>query len=118
MQPIIRAMFFIKLNGNQSIMGAIKENNYSDNDMKIAQIGKAMGHPARKQMISLLMEYGHSRNIDFWGNLNLSPSTIKEHIQFLKDADLVTIRYRMHHYDIYLKPQGFDEMIAFLDMLK
>ena len=99
-------------------MGAIKDNNYSNSDIKIAQIGKAIGHPARKLMIAHLLEYGSSRNIDFSCSLNMSPSTIKEHVQFLKDADLVTIKYRMHHYDIYLNPNGFDEMIAFLDALR
>lgn len=99
-------------------MGAIKENNYSDSDMEIAKIGKAIGHPARKKMIASLLENGKSRNIDFSSTLNLSASTIKDHVQFLKDAGLVTIKYRMHHYDIFLKPNGFKAMIEFLEGLE
>jgi hypothetical protein len=47
--------------------------------------------------------------------MNVSPSTVKEHVDFLVLANLVRIRYSFHHYEILLNVEGFKVMQDFLD---
>jgi len=96
-------------------MGAIKAYDYSENEWDVAKFGKGIGHPMRKRLLALLREEGWCRNIDFSRLMNVSPSTVKEHVDFLVVANLVTINYSFHHYDIVLNREGFKVMQDFLD---
>jgi hypothetical protein len=96
-------------------MGAIKAYGYSENEWDIAKFGKGIGHPMRKKLLDLLKKEGWCRNVDFSRMMNVSPSTVKEHVDFLVLANLVRIRYSFHHYEILLNVEGFKVMQDFLD---
>jgi ArsR family transcriptional regulator, arsenate/arsenite/antimonite-responsive transcriptional repressor len=56
---------------------------------EVARLCKALGHPARVQLLCYLAAYGAC----YFGNLAdvlpLSPSTISQHVTILKDAGLI-----------------------------
>lgn len=95
-------------------MGAIKENVYSKEETELFMIGRAIAHPARvKMMIDLLAESTY-RNTDLSKLFGMAPSSIKKHIEMLKDAELVGINYSLHYYEISLSPKGrkWSELIS------
>ena len=82
-------------------MGAIKSNNFTTEEKTLYLFHRALAHPVRIRMLNKLKERSY-RNVDFSFELNLSTSTVKDHIDKLKDSDLVQIEYFVHHYSISL----------------
>ncbi len=68
-------------------------DNYTDNEILLARFAKALGHPARIQILKLLS----SQENCFCGNivdyLPLSQSTVSQHLKELKNAGLIQGRY-------------------------
>ena len=69
---------------------SFKENDkYKDDEVALARFAKALGHPARVQILKLLS----SQTSCFCGNLvdllPLSQSTVSQHLKELKDAGLI-----------------------------
>jgi len=64
-------------------------NEYSEDEIKLARFAKALGHPARVQIMKLLA----SQASCFCGNIvdyiPLSQSTVSQHLKELKDAGLI-----------------------------
>lgn len=56
---------------------------------EISVICKALGHPARLDIISILAQQGHCISGDLADRIDLAPSTISEHLRILKKAGLV-----------------------------
>jgi DNA-binding MarR family transcriptional regulator len=106
--------FFLKLNKKVQFMGAIKPNDYSQNDINLSLIARAMAHPARIRIIRILREEKYYRNIDFSTRLNLSTVAVKDHIDKLKDAGLVGIHYLPHHYIIFLHNNKLHHLSGFI----
>ncbi|MFH1051312.1 MAG: metalloregulator ArsR/SmtB family transcription factor [bacterium] len=67
-----------------------EKSEYSDEEIKLARFAKALGHPARVQILKLLA----SQDACFCGNIvdfiPLSQSTVSQHLKELKDAGLIT----------------------------
>jgi predicted transcriptional regulator len=96
-------------------MGAIKSNdNYTDNDWQLSILARALAHPARIQMIKKLRRQHQFRNVDFAAELNMTPSSVNEHVEKLKDAELIRIEYFQHHYLISLNPKKFRTLLHFI----
>ena len=96
-------------------MGAIKSNdNYTEEDWNLSLIGRAIAHPARIQIIKTLRKHRHYRNIDFALELNMTAASVNEHIEKLKDAELVGIKYHPHFYRISLNPKKLDTLVHFI----
>lgn len=89
-------------------MPATNDLNYSNEELLLAQIGKAISHPARARMLINLMNKGTFRNIDFSKNCGLSIATTHHHIYKLKDADLINLEYINHQYFVTFKPDNID----------
>ena len=56
---------------------------------ELSQVCKALGHPARAQIIHLLIEQEKCISGDLADRLPLAASTISEHLRILKSAGLV-----------------------------
>lgn len=106
--------FSTKLNRKLSFMGAIKSNNYSQEELQLALLGRAISHPARKKIIDRLVTFKTYRNIDFSKELNLSPTAVKNHLDTLKAAHLIRTIYMVHYYEVILEPEGFKLLNEFL----
>ncbi len=65
------------------------KSNYSKEDIRIARIAKAFGHPAR---IAILRNLASRETCSFGelsGELPLADSTVSQHLTGLKDAGLI-----------------------------
>lgn len=89
-------------------MGAIKENNYTQSELNLFLIARAFAHPARIKMLTELLIHRSYRNIDLAQILKLSKPAVKNHIQMLKDAELIQIEYSVHFYRVNLSHHGLE----------
>lgn len=95
-------------------MGATKINHYSAENIHLAQLASALGHPARITIIKTLKENPYLRNVDFRSILNLSSTAVHDHLIKLKSANIVEFQYFHHEYRINLVPEILDELNFFL----
>ncbi len=58
-------------------------------DEELAILAKALGHPARVQIIRLLVRRNACICGDIVDELPLAPSTVSQHLKVLKDAGLI-----------------------------
>jgi ArsR family transcriptional regulator len=56
---------------------------------ELAAIAKALGHPARVQIVRLLAEQDECRGSEVFSELSLAQSTVSEHLRVLREADVV-----------------------------
>jgi ArsR family transcriptional regulator len=95
--------FFPKLIKKQAIMGTTKIYPYSNQTLQLAQIAKALGHPARITILKYLFENRIATNDIFQGITTLNKSTISKHVKELIYADLVYSDYKDFEGNYYLK---------------
>lgn len=57
---------------------------------RIAELSKALGHPARVQIVELLSRQCECRGAEVFGELPLAQSTVSEHLRVLREAGIVT----------------------------
>lgn len=62
------------------------QNNFPDD---LATFAKAIGHPARVRILSLLVEKGVCVSGDLADELPLAPSTVSEHLRVLRESGLI-----------------------------
>lgn len=90
-------------------MGAIKNNKYSLEETLVSLTAKAIAHPARVKILKILKDdLMGCRNTDLAMILNFSKPNVKNHLQFMKDADLLEINYYVHFYDVRLNNRGLE----------
>lgn len=89
-------------------MGACKTNQYSEIEIKSAKIAKALSHPARIRILSLLNEETFVRNVDLVKDLQLVKSTISSHLHKLLEVDLIEFEFQSNSYRIHSKKIVFN----------
>ena len=72
-------------------MGAIKTNNYTPDEWDISMIARGISHPARVKIIKQLKMAEGIRNTDFCELLRMNKSSVKDHLDKLHDADLISV---------------------------
>jgi hypothetical protein len=85
---------------NLIFMPATKTENYTHEELFLAEFGKAIAHPARARMFFLLMNNGTFRNVDFTIANNISTSTTHCHIYKMKNSGLINLEYANHEYHV------------------
>jgi DNA-binding transcriptional ArsR family regulator len=83
--PALRAQ-----NKNHSIMGVTKTDIYSDEQNKLADICKAIGHPARVAILQQLLSADCCICRDFTDEIPLSQPTVSKHLKALKEVGLIS----------------------------
>lgn len=58
-------------------------------ETELAQLARALGHPARVRILRLLIERNACIAGELSGVLPLSPATVSEHLKILKNAGLI-----------------------------
>lgn len=74
-------------------MGAIKLNSYSQEHLRNAEIGRAIGAPARIVILKYLKEHPSVCGNDLKNVLALSKATIQQHLSTLVQSGLVRTEY-------------------------
>ncbi|MBE0475653.1 MAG: winged helix-turn-helix transcriptional regulator [Coriobacteriia bacterium] len=64
-------------------------HHYSRNDRELGRLAKALGHPARVRILSLLLACETCSGGEIFDDLPLAQSTISEHLRILREAGLV-----------------------------
>ncbi|MDH5826486.1 ArsR/SmtB family transcription factor [Sphingobacterium faecium] len=70
-------------------MGITKTDYFTDQQMLISKITKALGHPARIAIIEYLLKVNTCICSDIVEELPLAQSTISQHLKELKNAGLI-----------------------------
>lgn len=70
-------------------MGVTKTDHFSDHQNQIANIAKALGHPARIAIVEYLLKVNTCICGDIVNELPLAQPTISQHLKALKEAGLI-----------------------------
>ena len=70
-------------------MGATKTEYFTDKQNQIANIAKALGHPARIAIIEYLMTVNECICGDIVNELPLAQPTVSQHLKELKNAGII-----------------------------
>lgn len=91
-------------------MGASKTKQFSENEKLIANIGRALSHPARVRILEILYEKDWCKNVDLTKYLELSPSSVNNHLEKLKQADIIKVDFFPNFYKVSLNHQGMTDL--------
>jgi len=70
-------------------MAYSKKDHFTDEDISIAEIAKALSHPARIQILKILTQINLCMCGDIVDLLPLSQSTVSQHLKELKRVGLI-----------------------------
>lgn len=70
-------------------MGASKTEHFTEKQNAIAQMAKALGHPARVAILEYLMKVDSCICGDIVNELPLAQPTVSQHLKELKNAGLI-----------------------------
>ncbi|MHA8051261.1 ArsR/SmtB family transcription factor [Aquirufa sp. ROCK-SH2] len=70
-------------------MGVTKSNLFSQSQNELAQMAKALGHPARIAILEHLSKTNSCINSDLVNELGLAQATISQHLRELKDLGFI-----------------------------
>jgi ArsR family transcriptional regulator len=70
-------------------MGATKTDQYTDRQLRLATITKALGHPARIAIVEYLLKVDSCICGDIVNELPLAQATVSQHLRELKAANLI-----------------------------
>lgn len=66
-----------------------KSYNLTDDEHRLTEMMKALGHPARIQIVRYLMEHPQCITGDIVDVLPLAQATVSQHLKVLRDAGLI-----------------------------
>lgn len=70
-------------------MGVTKTNLFSQSQNDLAQMAKALGHPARVAILEYLLKANTCINSDLVNELGLAQATISQHLRELKELGFI-----------------------------
>jgi DNA-binding transcriptional ArsR family regulator len=99
-------------------MGAIKEEIYSAAHLRLAELARAIGHPARVAILEYLTETAGCICGDISNAVELAQPTISLHLKALREAGIIrgTVEGRAVCY--CLNPDALAEVQTFLQLLQ
>lgn len=86
-------------------------------DITIAALAKALGHPARIGIVSMLHERQSCIGCDIVDEVGLAQSTVSEHLRILKAAGIITGEIERPRVCYSLNPMVLEPLRQFLDKL-
>ena len=81
----------------------------------IARIARALGHPARIQIVRLLLDKPSCIGCDIVDDVGLAQSTVSEHLRILKAAGIVAGEIARPRVCYSLNPESLRPLTALLD---
>jgi ArsR family transcriptional regulator len=82
---------------------------------QIAQLAKALAHPARVQIVQTLLRRNTCIGCDIVEEIGLAASTTSEHLRILKEAGVITGEIERPRVCYSLNPAALAPLAAFLD---
>jgi ArsR family transcriptional regulator len=94
-------------------MGISKTDVFTEKQNSIAQIAKALGHPARIAIIEFLLEHKTCICKNIVEELPLSQATISQHLKELKNAGLINGTIEGNSICYCLSSSTFQELTSY-----
>lgn len=98
-------------------MGITKTDTYSKPHIRMAQLAKALGHPARMAIVDQLSRDNTCICGDFVEHLPLSQPTVSQHLRELKLAGLIQGTIEGTSICYCLNPDTLKELTTYLEHL-
>lgn len=95
-------------------MGASKYKAFPPETNKLAQIARALGHPARIAIIEYLVQQPGCICKDIVNEIPLAQPTISQHLQELKNAGIIKGNVKGPRICYQLDPVTLDDLQGFL----
>lgn len=83
-------------------------------DARLARLAKALAHPARIQIVRVLLERRSCIGCDLVDEVGLAQSTVSEHLRILKQAGVITGRIERPRICYSLAPGALAPLAALL----
>lgn len=96
-------------------MGAIKPGNFSNQEINLSLIHRALAHPIRIQIVKIILDQHTISAFELAKFLNVSPKTIKDHLEKLHDGQVVQYEYIHHAYLISLHPNQISHIQSLIN---
>jgi len=94
-------------------MGTSKTDAFTDDQNKLAQLAKALGHPARVAIIDFLLKQQSCMCKDIVDELPLAQATISQHLRELKNTGLIQGTIEGNAVCYCLNPIAFEQIQAY-----
>ena len=96
-------------------MGITKTKNFTQNQNDIAQLLKALAHPARVAIVEYLLSVDACICNDIVAEINLAQPTVSQHLKELKNAGIIQGEVEGKSVCYCINPQSFKKMEHFID---
>ncbi len=98
-------------------MGVSKSAAFSEHQNQLANLAKALGHPARIAIIEFLIKQDSCICKDIVDELPLSQPTVSQHLKELKNVGLIQGNIEGNRVCYCLDKKGFQSLVGFLSGL-
>ena len=98
-------------------MGITKSEHFTDNQNELANLLKALGHPARVAIVEYLIQHKQCICGDFVNELPLSQATISQHLRELKQVGIIQGNIEGNSICYCLNPQVFQQIKQFIGIV-
>ena len=98
-------------------MGSIKEAVYDEKHVVLAEMLKALGHPARLAIVEFLLETSTCMCGDIVDYLPLSQATVSQHLKALKVAGILQGTIEGNRICYCLNPDALEGVMSYLTPL-
>jgi DNA-binding transcriptional ArsR family regulator len=95
-------------------MGISKSSHFNEQQNSLANIAKALGHPARLAIVEFLLQQKECVCGDFVSELPLAQATVSQHLKELKTAGIIKGNIEGNSICYCLNEETIAEFISFL----
>ncbi len=99
-------------------MGATKMHFYTDHQIEMARLCKAMGHPARIAIVEKLIEEENLNCTDLRFFIPLAQSTISRHLKELQEAGILGFKVAGNNCYYYINRETITQVIEYLTQIR
>lgn len=99
-------------------MGATKMHFYTDHQIEMAKLCKALGHPARIAIVEKLIDGENLNCTDLRFFVPLAQSTISRHLKELFDASIIGFKVIGNNSYYYINKEVIQQVIDYLTKIK
>lgn len=91
-------------------MGITKTNLFTEEQNNLANLAKALGHPARIAVLQYLISTSACINNDLVAELGLAQATVSQHLKALKEAGLIQGSIDGNQLNYCINPKGWEQL--------
>ena len=95
-------------------MGITKSEHFTEHQNELANVLKALGHPARVAIVEYLIQHKQCICGDIVNELPLSQATISQHLRELKQVGIIQGNIEGNSICYCLNPQVFEQITQFM----